>query len=75
MEITTLSDLEICEMNGIELSSDQEIALNNFRKLRLAKLKKKVGNEKKFHSQFEYFRNLSNTENYTVMLDNKFCAS
>lgn len=67
--IRTLSDLELEEFDGEVLTRDELKALRLFRQLRLSRLKKQQGKESKFHSQFEYFRNLSNFVDYKEFLE------
>ena len=68
----TLSDLEIKEFDGIQLSDQEHVALQKFRELRLRKLMKKVGNEPKFHCNFEFFRTISNTLDYREWQSNNY---
>lgn len=68
--IESLNDLELKEFEGEVLSKDEMKALHLFRQLRLSKLKKQRGLESEFHTQFEYFRKLSNFIDYKVFLNN-----
>lgn len=67
--IQSLNDLELKEFDGETLSREELKALRTFRQLRLSKLKKQQGEESKFHSQFEYFRLLSNFIDYREFLN------
>lgn len=64
----TIRDLEEKELEGQPLSEKEIEALRLFRELRLKKLIKAQETEEKFHSKFEYFRELSNVLDYNDFL-------
>lgn len=68
-DVITISDLQEKEYNGEELSFEEEVALNKFRKIRVKKLAKKVDQEAAFHARFEYLRAISNLVDYRTFLE------
>lgn len=73
-QIESINDLEIKELDGNTLDKIQMDALRCFRQLRLSRLRKLENEDNLFHSQYEYFRRLSNFVDYKDFL-NRYCFS